>query len=176
MGDSNPLDMNRRNAINYSDEFVFRKAKIYRQCGPRDDRLQVQVMPELNGIDESEMEYLPKYPPFIKGEVVMGRAHVDHGDAADFVWVLCTPDLQVGYVLGIANVFGRSTERYNHSYSHRDVRSFLQQRQALPADFDYNHLRVTHWVAGEGGSIHLCNYISKLSKRVSTRSTKQLLG
>ena len=161
MGDHNPLSMDKRNATNYSDEFVFRKAKIYDVCGPRDDRLQLQVMPELNGIDESEMEDLPKYPPFIKGEVITGRTHKDSGDSADYVWVLCTPDLQVGYVLGLANNFGKSTERWNDSYSHRDVRAFLQQRQALPEDFDYAHIKVVWWNASDkGGSIHLYNYMT----------------
>jgi hypothetical protein len=39
-----PQDMEKRHQLSYSDEFVFRKAKIYKVLGPRDDRLQVHFV------------------------------------------------------------------------------------------------------------------------------------
>jgi len=158
---NDPLNMNKRKALTFSDEYVFRKAKIYKCLGPGDDRLQVQVLPELQGIDDEEMEDLPKYPPWVKGQVITGKSHVVDGDDAEYVWCICTPDLQVGYIVAKANVFGKSTVKYEDSYSYRDVKSFLQQRRALPSDFDYNHIQVVQWVASDrGGMIQCYNYLT----------------
>jgi hypothetical protein len=156
-----PLQMENRAAKTFSDEFVIRKAKIYRCLGPSDDRLQLQILPELQGIDDEEMDDLPKYPPFIKGTVITGRSHKEDGDKAEYVWVLCTPDLQLGYVLGKSNVFGEPNKKYPDSYSWKDVKSFLRERRALPDDFDYKHLQVTNWVTSDkGGMINCFNYLT----------------
>ena len=138
---NNPLNMKERSALQTSDELYFRKAKIYKCLGPEDDRLQVQVLPELQAIDEAEMEDLPKYPPLIKGTVITGKSHVEDGDAADYVWCVCTPDLQVGYIIGLSNVFGETHTKYTDSYSFWDVKSFLGQRRVLPDTFNYNRIQ-----------------------------------
>jgi hypothetical protein len=156
-----PMKMNIRSNPSYSDEMVFRRAKIYKVLGPKDDRLQVQVLPELMGIEDSEMDDLPKYPPFIKGTVITGKSHKDDGDKAEYVWVLCTPDLQMGYILGKANTFGDTAKKYPDSYSWSDVKSFLRERRALPEDFDYKHLTVINWVISDkGGFINCFNYLT----------------
>jgi len=158
---NNPLDMDKRKQAAFSDELVVRKAKIYKVLGPNDDRLQVQVLPELQSIPDNEMDDLPKYPPFIKGHVVTGKSHVKYGKEAEFVWVFCTADLQVGYILGKANRFEKSTQRFNDSYSYRDIKSFISARRALPSDFDYEHLDVVHWVSTDkGGMIQCYNYLT----------------
>ena len=126
-----------------------------------DDRLQVQVLPELQDISEKEMEDLPKYPPFEKGRVIQGKCHLEYGDEAEYVWCLCTPDLQVGYILHKANVYGKNTEQYRDSNSYLDVKQFIIARRALPDDFDYNHIDVVKWYdTAQGGSIELYNYIT----------------
>jgi hypothetical protein len=152
-----PLQMDKRANTTFSDELVIRKAKIYKVLGPKDDRLQVQVLPELQSIDEAEMDELPKYPPFYDGQVITGLSYKDDGaDKAEFVWVVCTPDLQVGYILGKANIFGDTVAKYKHSYSWKDIKSFLRDRRALPEDFDYKHLVVTNWLATENGGLIEC--------------------
>jgi hypothetical protein len=156
-----PLNMEKRALPTFSDEMVVRKAKIYKVCGPLDDRLQVQILPELQNIPTDEMDDLPKYPPFIKGNVVTGKSHKEDGDKAEFVWVICTPDLQVGYVLGKANIFGDPTKKYPESYSWKDVKTFLRERRALPSDFDYKHVIIRNWVASDkGGLIEFYNYLT----------------
>jgi len=158
---NDPLDMQKRQQISFSDEFVFRKARIYKCMGPEDDRLQVQVLPELQGIDEEEMDDMPIYPSFYKGTVIVGKDYVTHGDSAEFVWVICTADLQVGYILGKSNIFGKMNEPYAGSYSYKDIRDYIAQRQALPADFDYKHLMVTQWTSTDQGGMFQCyNYMT----------------
>jgi hypothetical protein len=156
-----PMEMNNRSSLPYSDELVIRKAKIYKILGPKDDRVQCIVLPECMSIKDDEMDNLPKYPPFIKGTVITGKSKKDDGDEADFVWVLCTPDLQIGYVLGPANIFGDPTKKYKDSYSWTDIKSFLRERRALPDDFDYKHIRITNWFASDkGGLLEFYNYLT----------------
>jgi len=155
------LDINNRTAASFSDELVIRKAKIYKCLGPTDDRLQVQIFPELQGIPDSEMDDLPKYPAFFKGEVITGKSIKDDGEEAEFVWCMCTPDLQVGYILGKSNIFGDPSKKYVDSYSWSDVRSFIQERNLVIEDFDYKHLHVLNFViSDEGGFINVYNYLT----------------
>jgi len=154
-------DSSLRNENSFSDELVFRKAKIYKCLGPKDDRLQVQILPELQGIPEDEMDNLPKYPPFQKGNVITGKDHINDGDKAEFVWCVCTPDLQVGYIMCKANIFSVSTEKYPDSYSYSDIKAFCTARRALPNDFDYNHLDIVKWYnTDKGGSLECYNYLT----------------
>jgi len=158
---NNPLHMEKRSLPNYSDEFVFRRAMIYECLGPQNDKLKVQVLPELQDINEEEMADLPEYPPFFKGEVITGLDYKNEGKKAEYVWVICTPDLQVGYILGKANVFGQSGKNYKDSFSYKDVRAYIRERLAEPEDFDYNHLHVVKWVSSDnGGMIQCYNYLT----------------
>jgi len=56
---------------------------------------------------------------------------------ADFVWIICTPDFQVGYILGKNNIFGDSTVKYRDSYCWNNVRDYFTQTRAIPENFDY---------------------------------------
>jgi len=156
-----PLNMQKRQQLSFSDEMVIRKAKIYKCMGAGNDKLKVQVLPELQDIDDEELEDLPEYPPFIKGTVVTGKSHVNDGKEAEFVWVLCTPDLQVGYVLGKANVFGEPNKKFADSYSYPDIKKYIEQRRAAPDDFSYNNMVVVQWVSTDkGGMIQCYNYLT----------------
>ena len=156
--ENDPLNMNVRRSVNFSDEFVVRKARIYQCKGIGDDRLQVQIIPELMGIPDDELDNLPIYPAFEKGRVITGRSVKEDGDSADYVWVICTPDFQVGYVLATANIFGEVKERYKDSYSFNNVQEYLSQRQSLPDKFEYNNIQVVRWVSTDiGGMIELYN-------------------
>jgi hypothetical protein len=169
---NSPLDMDKRKLPEFSDELVIRKARIYKILGPKDDRVQLEVMPECMGIEDSEKDDLPKYPPFIKGTVITGKSFKEDGDEADYVWVICTPDLQIGYVLGPANVFGDPTKKYPDSYSWNDVKSFLRERRALPDDFDYKHIRITNWLATDkGGLVEFYNYLTGDMGIINTSGT-----
>jgi hypothetical protein len=120
------------------------KATIYAVLGPNDDRLQVRPTDYFTEIPVEEEEYLPKYPPFYKGQVITGLSEQDHGkDYADEVWIIATSDFSSGYVLGRANVYGANTsQRYAYSYNYQEVKKYLQGRHALPDDFDYEHVVV----------------------------------
>ena len=156
-----PTDMEKRNQYPFSDEFVFRRAKIYECLGPLDDRLRVQILPEFYEIDKDEKANLPAYPPFFNGQVITGMSEKKDGDAAEFVWVICTADFQVGYILGKANNFGDSTQKFPQSYGYAKVKQYLAARSAVPKDFDYDHLTVMNWFESDkGGMIQCFNYIT----------------
>lgn len=154
-------DTKNRQAASYSDELVFRKAKIYKCLGPGNDKLKLQVLPELADLPEEEFEDLPEYPSFFKGQVITGLSYETDGDNAEFVWVVCTPDLQVGYVLGKVNSFGEVGKDFLESYSHEDVEEYMTQRRVPFTDFDYNHLSVINWVStSQGGMLQAFNYVT----------------
>lgn len=162
-------DILERNAKSFSDEMIFRKAKIYKCLGVGDDRLQVQIFPEFSNIDKDELDNLPKYPMFFSGTLVTGASQVEDGDKAEYVWVLCTPDFQVGYVLGKAEVFGDSSKPHKttkssangNSYGYKNVKSFIAARRAIPEDFEYNHISVVRWFeTDKGGHLECYNYMT----------------
>lgn len=157
---NDPLDVENRHERPYEDDLKLHKGLIYDVLGPFDDRLQVLV-DVLTGIEESEMKNLPRYPHLIKGMVTTGKSIKKDGkEKADQVWVLCTPDLQLGYVLGRCNSFGENTDKkWPYSYNFRSVKDFLHGRKALPDDFDYSHYDVMRMVmTDEGGMIEMCNH------------------
>jgi len=158
---NSPMNMEQRNQKTYSDEFVIRKAEIYEVMGPKNDKLKVQILPEFYGIDEEEMKNLPEYPMFYQGEVITGLSRKVDGDMAESVWVICTPDFQVGYILGKANNFGKLNKNYENSYGYSKVKEYMAARQAVPEEFDYNHVEVIRWVeSGQGGLIECYNYLT----------------
>jgi len=107
------------------------------------------------------MKNLPEYPMFFQGEVITGLSRKKDGDSAEFVWVFCTPDFQVGYILGKANNFGDSTKKYENSYGYSKVKEFLSARRAVPEDFDYAHIQVVKWIESDkGGMIECYNYLT----------------
>jgi hypothetical protein len=139
----------RRAALN-SDEFIFRKAKIYKLNGnnnTKDDRIKVQVLPELAGIKEEEKEFLPEYPPFFAGTF-------HPGDEGEYTWVICTPDLQQGYVIGPSNIFPID-DKYvkGSSYNYTAIKNFLKQRQACPTDFEYEDIVIDKCVMTDKGGV-----------------------
>jgi hypothetical protein len=164
--ENDAMDLDQRKAKPFSDEFVIRKAKIHSVHGPGDDRLKLLILPELQNVSPDEYHDLPIYPPFIKGTVITGRDMLNDGHNAEFVWVICTPDLSVGYVLGKSNPFAdmndpARTKFREHSYNYHSIKTFLQNRQALPENFDYHRLMVINWVATEdGGMLNCYNYIT----------------
>ena len=136
----------------YSDELKIYKANIYKILGTGDDRLQVRILPYMMDIPNSELDNLPKYPPFIKGRVIVGNSEVADGkDKADRVYVACTPDFGFGFILGIANEFeGNTKSQFTGSYSYHNLSSFLAQRGAKPSDFDYENIDVEINDQGDG--------------------------
>ena len=159
--EGDPLDFNQRKA-NGEDELKLYKAIIYSTLGPGDDRLQVLPL-VLEGINESEMKNLPRYPSWVKGQVVTGKSIKKDGkDKADRVWIVASSDFQVGYVIGKCNAFGENTsEKWPYSYNYREIKDFLYGRQCLPKDFtieNYDRWDVVKMVmTDEGGMIEICN-------------------
>jgi len=154
------LDPALRSPRGFSDDMRIYRANIYEVMGPNDDRLKVRPLPHFIGIPKDEEEFLPMYPPFEKGTLVTGKSEKFDGEKAEQVWVLATPDFQLGYVLFKANPFGENVpKRYAWSYDYNKVKAFVAARRAKPEDFDYDHLDVVKWYATEeGGAIELFNH------------------
>ena len=108
------------------DELHLYRAVIVDNVKAGDDRLQVRILPwqaEVTGEDE---ENLPKFPPFIKGQVIRGYTEKDPGPEGlpTSIWVLSNVDFNFGFVLGPVNEFngalnGALTTSWNYQGSHR---------------------------------------------------------
>src|SRR5574344_639422 len=146
------LDFSKRVSYSYSDELRIYKANIYRILGSGDDRLQVRILPYMMDIPNDELDNLPKYPPFIRGRMIVGNSEIIDGkDKADRVYVVCTPDFGFGFILGVANEFeGNTQSKFTGSYNYHNLSSFLSQRGAKPSDFDYENIDVEINDQGDG--------------------------
>lgn len=132
-----------------TEEFVLRRAKVYRLCGDGvnnlDDRIQVQVLPNFIGIPKEEFDNLPKYPAFFKNTFTPYKTIEEDGEKeCDIVWVICTKDCHIGYILGLCNDFGLFSEKtFKNSYNWKEVKSYLEKRRALTGEFNYKDVVIT---------------------------------
>lgn len=161
------LDVIYRQGDSYQDNLKLYKAKIYKALGPNDDRLQVRIIPHMVDIPDNELNNLPKYPPFFKGQVVMGKTEVNDGRMlADTVQVVATPDFTQGFILGRTNFFGEnSSAKMTDSYDFSQLKKFLTKRKILPDSFEYRNICVQNWNENfdkdgnaTGGIIEFYNY------------------
>jgi len=135
-----------RQGIPYEDNLKIYKARIYRMCGPNDDRIQVRILPHMIDIQSDELDNLPKYPPFFKGQAISGKTEYDDGKtSAENVWVASTPDFTFGFVMGLANAFGQFSGKMFDSYNFDELKKYLVKRRICPDDFNYRDLTVQFW-------------------------------
>lgn len=140
------FDARFRQGIPFADNLKIYKARIYKMCGPNDDRVQVRILPHMVDIAGDETDYLPKFPPFVRGQVVSGKTEYDDGKTfAEHVWVAATPDFTFGFVVGLANVFGQFDGKMVDSYSFDELKKYLVKRHICPDDFNYRDLMVQYW-------------------------------
>jgi len=59
------------------------------------DLFRVRVLPDMSDIPEDQENLLPVYPNFFRGD---NKAY----QKDDIVWVVCSEDFQIGFILGIA--------------------------------------------------------------------------
>lgn len=141
---NNSLNLNDRLANPWSDNLYIYKARIYKTLGPNDDRLQVRILPFMADIPKDELDNLPKYPSFFKGQVIAGYSEDKDGKAkASTVLVAATSDFTCGFILGLANQWeGNLKAKFTGSYDFKGIKRFLTQRGACPASFDYKDIMV----------------------------------
>jgi|GEM_PF-6964483 len=144
------------------DRLHFYKAKIYDYCGPYDDRLQVRILPQMVNLADSECGNLPCFPPFFKGQVIMGKTEKDDGyDNADYVYCVAVPDFTYGYVLGKSNFFESSSVsvKMGDSYNYKAVENFLDKMQVSFSELEYQNICVQSYTTGDSGMmIDFFNY------------------
>lgn len=83
-------------------QLFIKQAVIYDNMTASSDMLKVRILPDMVGYSESD---LPNYSCFNPTEVIKGVAEKDTGsiDQATRVWVVCTSDFLVGWVMAEAN-------------------------------------------------------------------------
>lgn len=73
--------------------YGFHVAKVVDTSAITDNRLQVKVLPFMEGIEDSKC---PFWSSFFKDELYTGKK-------GDYVWVICDDEYSIGYVFGMAN-------------------------------------------------------------------------
>ena len=135
------IDMSRRVPQIANDELHIYKARIYDNCKKGDDRIQVRIIPYMADVPDDELENLPKYPPFFKGQVIRGQCEKDDGPtSATLCWVAATSDFTLGYVLGTANFFGGPKDKMLESWNYGETKKALQRTGTITDDFDYKNI------------------------------------
>lgn len=127
----------------YSDSLHIYKARIVSKPDPGDDRLEVRIVPYMVSLPTTDP--LPKYPPFFKGQVIVGYTEKEDKELADYVWVAALPDFTVGFVLGLANSHESRAKKYSHSYNYKDLIQSLSQRGLIPSYMSYKDMHVQYW-------------------------------
>lgn len=101
------------------ENYGFHVAKIVGTASLDDNRLQVKVLPQMEGIADGKC---PQWSSFFRDELLMGKV-------GDYVWVICNDEFTTGYVFSLANyttyqdvttesgssVFKKSTDNINLS-------------------------------------------------------------
>ena len=159
---NNPME-NRTTATN-SDELVLRRAKVYKLKSGDDEnpdcRIQVQVIPEMNKLPEEDLEFLPEYPPFYEGTFHPYKQ-------GDYVWVVCTPDCQQGYILGKSHIFPTNDEfGKNACYNFKNIKEYFSGRKVLSNSFKFENIVITNCFQNkEGGKVTggLCEGYDKVT-------------
>lgn len=73
--------------------YGFHVAKVIGQSTIKDNRLQVKILPYMEGIEDSKC---PCFPSFFRDELYTGKE-------GEYVWVICDDEYSIGYVFGLAN-------------------------------------------------------------------------
>ena len=145
-------EFEKRTPSEYSNELHLYKARLYKHIRYGDDRFQVRILPYMVDIPEDELDNLPKYPAFFKGEFPNGKSEVQDGkEQASLLWVLATPDFTVGYVLGPASYFSSCADTtMKDSWNYSEVKQAVQRSGAITENFDYKDIVVQ--VRNAGGT------------------------
>lgn len=100
MSDRDVLDRFTEQDIFNRTQLYFRRAVIYDNLTAKTDVLRVRVIPDMIGYKPDD---LPYYPFFDSTQVIKGVSEKDSDiTKATQIWVICTNDNKVGWVLGFA--------------------------------------------------------------------------
>lgn len=83
-------------------QLFIKRASIYSNMTINSDMLKVRLLPDMLGFDAKD---LPNYACFSPSTIIRGVAEVDTNDVSKSsqVWVLCTEDYKVGWIMAEAN-------------------------------------------------------------------------
>lgn len=83
------------------NQLYFRRGIIYDNKNVKTDLLKVRILPDMSGLDPDD---LPCYTYFDPTQIIRGLSEKDSSaDDATQVWVVCSDDFKVGWILGVAN-------------------------------------------------------------------------
>lgn len=127
------------------DELHLYRAVIVDNVKAGDDRLQVRILPWQAEVTGEEEENLPRFPPFIKGQVIRGYTEKNPGPEGTptSIWVLSNVDFNYGFVLGPVNEFnGAINGALTTSWNYKETKSILTAAGAMPDHFLYEDCEV----------------------------------
>ena len=119
-------------------------AQVVGVANSGDDRLQVRVLPQMQNYMTLPDDQCPKWSFFFRDEFYTGT-----GAANDYVWVICSDDFTVGYILGVANYTTYSSE--STLYKQKSIPSDLMKavKESIATlrgeQYSFKNLKVTFW-------------------------------
>ncbi len=159
-------------------ELKFYRARLYKDLGVKDNRLQIRIIPHQVDIPKNEEANLPKFPALLSTKVFKGLTEVEDGIAkADIVGVIATEDFNYGFILGPINFFeGNTTQPMTNTYPFNEVKKYLNQISALPDNFESENIQVEHWHTLIGEDDKEYGLIDLFNKRTGDKITMLTTG
>lgn len=123
-------------------QLVIKQAVIYDNMNVGSDMLKVRVLPDMVGYAEED---LPNYSMFNPTTVIKGVAEKDTGsiDQSTKVWIVCTKDYQVGWVLFEANdQFSTVSNTVSNPWGFNKFKEHLLRCHVNTDSINYSELKV----------------------------------
>lgn len=128
-------------------ELKIYKARVYKDLGVKDNRLQVRILPHQENIPIEEEENLPIFPCFFSDQVLKFFTEKADGNAkATIIAVVATEDFQIGWILGPLNpTETNSSSQQSNVYPFEEIVKYLNKVQGLPEKWRPENVVVTHY-------------------------------
>jgi hypothetical protein len=136
--------------------YELHRAQVHAQATEKDPRLTVQVVSYMDNILDPNA--LPRYPFFLKNSFFNFKLDT-------WVWVLCSDDFHIGYILGQSNIFSETSSDYPNLTS----RISTINDAALAVGAGFNSFTDLYFMYVDDNLIEAVN--SKTGTKISYNST-----
>lgn len=123
-------------------ELKFRRGAIYSNNKIGSDMLTIRILPDMVGWKKED---LPKYPMFTPTQIIKGVSEEDTKDPtkATQVWVICTDDFKVGFVMSESmEEYDTAANKILSPYNFKQLFTHIRRQNLNTNSFNYAELRV----------------------------------
>lgn len=135
-------NVNLRDYVEKNAQLQIRRGIIYSNMSAKSDMLKVRILPDMVGYAEED---LPNYACYNPTMMIKGVAEKETRDIniATQVWVICTSDFLVGWVLGEANQqYDVEEDKVDDPWGFNTFKTHLLRAHLNTKSAEYSELKV----------------------------------